>query len=395
MTALPSATRIADYCTALAFVAVLVSPLHSVPRLCSYALALATLCRPRVWRLARQAPVAWLAALLLGYLLLTLSWGEPVAPALGARFGIRALVLVCFLAAFADCVRRGDAHRRIGRWFAVAAGGAACFAIAGFYLQPPEMGRLLGPGQIQNELIAAQAFAVGALFAVDALLRGRGTGQRAWLWLLAASAVATAAAVALTGARTGWLALAVGLGVLVLAHRAPARFWSWVALWIVGIAALLAVFVLHEGAREWLLPRGASFRLRIWEGVLARTLDGAAWFGHGLLADDNLTTADRVFLHPHSLYLSLFHQGGVVGLALFAALLGVTGIALSRKLRNADACLALALLAAGAVVAVFDGHQLMHKVGVMWWLFWLPVATAIGLTARDSTTPPRTNGGGA
>ena len=395
MTALPSAARIADFCTALAFVAVLVSPLHSVPRFCSYALALATLCRPRVWRLARQAPVAWLAALLLGYLLLTLSWGEAVAPALGARFGIRALVLVCFLAAFADCVRRGDAHQRIGRWFALAAGGAACFAIAGFYLQPPAMGRLLGPGQIQNELIAAQAFAVGALFGVDALLRGRGTGQQAWLWLFATSAVATTAAVALTGARTGWLALAVGLSVLVLAHRAPARFWSWAALWIVVGAGLLAVLVWHEGAREWLLPRGASFRLQIWEGVLARTLDGAPWFGNGLLADDNLTTADRVFLHPHSLYLSLFHQGGVVGLALFAALLGGAAFALSRKLCNPDARLALALLAAGAVAALFDGHQLMHKVGVMWWLFWLPVATAIGLTARDPTTPPRTNGGAA
>lgn len=391
MTAPPrDPARIADACLLLAFVAVLVSPLHSVPRFCSYALALATLCRPRVWRFAGHTPIAWLAALLIAYLLLTIAWADAVEPALGARFGIRAVVLACFLAAFADCVCRGDAHQRIGRWFAVAAGGAACFAIADFHLRPPEMGRLLGPGQIQNELIAAQAFTVGALFAAHALLRGRATAGRAWPWLFAASAVATTGAVALTGARTGWLALAAGLGVLVVAHRAPTRFWSWAALWVAGVAALLAALVWQEGAREWLLPRGASFRLVIWEQVLARTLAGAPWFGNGLLADDNLTTADGVFLHPHSVYLSLFHQGGVVGLALFATLIGAAAIALSRKLPSPDACLALALLAAGAVVALFDGHQLIHKVGVVWWLFWLPVATAIGLAARTPDAPPRT-----
>lgn len=387
--------RIADLCILLAFVAVLVSPWHSVPRFCTYVLALVTLCRPRVWRFAQHAPIAWLAALLIGYLLLTTAWAEAVEPALAARFGIRGLVLLCFVAAFADCVYRGDAAQRIGRWFAVAAGGAACFAIADFYLQPPEMGRLLGPGQIQNELIASQAFTVGALFAVHALLRPHVTAGRVWPWLFAASATAMIVAVALTGARTGWLALVVGCGVLVLAHRAPNRFWSWAALWVAAIAALLAVLVWHEGAREWLLPRGASYRLLIWEQVLARALDTAPWFGNGLLADDNLATPGGVFLHPHSVYLSVFHQGGVVGLALFAALIGATAVALSRNLRRPDACLALALLAAGAVVALFDGHQLIHKVGVVWWLFWLPVATAIGLTARKPTAPPRANGGTA
>ena len=384
--------RIADFCILLAFVAVLVSPLHSVPRFCSYVLAFVVLCRPRVWRFARQAPIAWLAALLIGYLLLTTAWAEAVEPALGVRFGIRGLVLVCFVAAFADCVYRGDAAHRIGRWFAVAAGGAACLAIAGFYLQPPEMGRLLGPGQIQNELIASQAFTVGALFAVHALLRPQVAAARVWPWLFAASATAMIAAVALTGARTGWLALAVGFGVLVLAHRTPNRFWAWAALWVAAIFALLAVLVWHEGAREWLLPRGASYRLLIWEQVLAQALE-APWFGNGLLADDNLSTPDGVFLHPHSVYLSLFHQGGLVGLGLFAALIGATAVALSRQLRRPDACLALALLAAGAVVALLDGHQLIHKVGVVWWLFWLPVATAIGLAARKPTAPPRTNGG--
>lgn len=369
--------RVADVVTALAFGAVLFSPLHSLPRLASYVLALLTLCRPAVWRLARAVPLAWLAALLLGYLLLTMSWSGAAEPALCARFGIRALVVVCFVVAFADCVRRGDAHRRIGRWFALASGGAACFALADFFLRPPEMGRLLGPGQIQNELIAAQAFTVGTLFALDALLRDRGAARPAWLVLFAASAVATTAAVALTGARTGWAALAVGVGVLWLTHRKTARFWRTVALWVACLAAVAGALLWHEATRDWLAPRGTSFRMLIWERTVAHALENAPWFGSGLLADDNLATTDRLFLHPHSVYLSILHQGGVVGLALFAALFGATAVALARKLHNADAGLALALLGAGTVVALLDGHQLIHKVGVVWWLFWLPVATAI------------------
>ena len=374
---------------ALAFAAVLVSPLHSVPRLCTYLLALCTLFRPAFWRALRTAPAAWLAAVLLCYMLLTVSWSPAVEPALAARAGIRALVLACFVAAFADCVRRVNAHRRIGRWFALVGGGAAGFAIVGFVLEPPEMERLLGPGQVQNELIAAQAFTVATLFAADALLRRPAAPRWMWAAPLAASAVLAAAAVALTGARTGWLALAVGVGVLALAHRRPARFWSCAALWIAVLGAVLGALIWHDSAREWLLPRGASFRPLIWEQVLVRSVANAPWFGSGLLADDNLAGADRVFLHPHSLYLSILQQTGAVGLALFAALIVSTALTLSRRLDNPDACLALALLAAGSVVALFDGHQLIHKVGVVWWFFWLPVATAVGLRAAADTNKLR------
>lgn len=384
--------HLADLLTALAFCAVLVAPLHSLPRLCSYALALLTLCRPAVWHSARAAPLAWLTALLLGYLLLTMSWSGTVEPALGVRFGIRALVVVCFVVAFADCVRRGDAHRRVGRWFALASGGAACFAIADFILRPPEMGRLLGPGQIQNELIAAQAFTVGTLFALNALLRGGGAARPAWMLLFATSALATTAAVGLTGARTGWVALIVGVGVLWLAHRAPARFWQAAALWVVLLAAVVGALAWHEATRDWLAPRGTSFRTLIWERTVAHTLAHAPWFGNGLLADNNLAAADRTFLHPHSVYLSIFHQGGAVGLTLFAALFGVTAIVLARRLDNPDAGLALALLSAGAVVALLDGHQLIHKVGVVWWLFWLPVATAIAVGPTNPTPTRRGTG---
>lgn len=381
-------TRVADGLIALAFVAVLVAPWHFAPRLCTYLLALLTLARPAVWRAPGSAPLAWLAAAVIGYLLLTIGWSPGVEPAQGARFGIRALVLICFLVAFADCVRRGAAWQRIGGWFALAGGAAALFAIAAFLLQPPEMGRLLGPGQIRNELIAGQAFTAGALFAMDGALRRHAAGWRAWTFALAACAAAMAAAVALTGARTAWLALALGAAVLLGARGMPMRWRLWATALAAVLVGVCLALLWHEGAREWLLPRGGSFRPTIWAASFAHTVETAPWFGNGLLADDNVAAAGLVFLHPHSVYLSLFHQGGAVALALFVALIGATAAALARRRTHADARLALALLAAGSCVALFDGHQLLHKVGVVWWLFWLPVATAIGLTcARRANAP--------
>lgn len=378
--------RIADACIAVSFGAVLFSPLGAVPRAFTYGLATLMLCRLALWRRLPRTPVAWLAGLLLGYLLASMWWSGAVEPALMARFCVRALVVAAFVAAFADCVRRGDALRRIGRWFALFGGLAAALAMLGFWLQPPAMGRLTGPGQIANELIAGQALTACALVALAAG-PARGAGNAAagfWRWALLASAAFAALAVALTGARSCWLALAIGGGVLAIAHAAqsPRRFALLAAAGLAVFAALVAAMVWNDVTRAWLLPRGGSFRLVIWQAIFADTATESLWFGRGLLADGTVASGDFLFLHPHSVYLAVFHQGGVLGLALFCAVLGATAWRLLKHLATPDARLGLALLAAGATVWLFDGHQLIHKVGVVWWLFWLPVATAIGVGWR-------------
>ena len=383
-----TAERIADVCVAASFGAVLFAPFGALPRACTYVLAALTLCRLAVWRRLPKTPLAWLTGLLLGYLVASIGWSGAVEPALATRFCVRALVVAAFVAAFADCVRRGDAQRRICRWFALCGGLAAALALVGFWWQPPAMGRLTGPGQIGNELIAGQAFTACALVALAALTAGPvpGTGNRGagcWRGALAASAAAAALAVALTGARSCWAALAVGVGVLAIGHvaRTPRRFALLAAAWLAALAALVAVLAWSDAARGWLLPRGGSFRPVIWEAIFADTAGGPLWFGHGLLADGAVTAGDFLFLHPHSVYLAVFHQGGIVGLALLCAVLGAAAWRLLQHLAAPDARLGLALLAAGATVWLFDGHQLIHKVGVVWWLFWLPVASAIGIGA--------------
>ena len=88
------------------------------------------------------------------------------------------------------------------------------------------------------------------------------------------------------------------------------------------------------------------------------------------------------------MYLAVLFHGGIAGVVLFAAVLGGTGFALVRALGSPDARLALALLVAGAIFWLTDGRQLVDRVGVHWWLFWLPVATAIGTRLGDRRDSP-------
>ena len=380
--------RVADLLILVAFVAVLTAPLPSVARAVTYLLALLVLCTPSLWHAVRTDRLAACAGMLLAYLVLTSFWSDNPDVLDALRLGIRALVLCAFVVAYADCVRRGDVLPRIGRWFAVVGGIVAAAATARFFLDTPPEGRLHGLGGVHNSLTAAQAYAVVTLVALDTAYRSK---PLRWRVLGIASALAAALAVLLCGSRSAWLALPVGLGVLLLAHRgtAPLRFAGATVAGAVAIALLAFALAANEYTRDFLLPRADSFRLGIWEAVLADVARHGPWFGRGILSPDEVSVQDIGFRHAHSMYLSVLYHGGVVAAALLAATLGGTAVVLVRRLGYAEARLAIALLAAGAVFWLVDGRQLVERVGVHWWLFWLPVATAVGLaTGKRKLLPP-------
>ncbi len=383
--------RVADLLILVAFVAVLTAPLPSVARAVTYLLALLVLCTPSLWHAVRTDRLAACAGMLLAYLVLTSLWSDNPDVLDALRLGIRALVLCAFVVAYADCVRRGDVLPRLGRWFAVVGGIVAAAATARFFLDTPPEGRLHGLGGVHNSLTAAQAYAVVTLVALDTAYRSK---PLRWRVLGIASALPAALAVLLCGSRSAWLALPVGLGVLLLAHRgtAPLRFAGVMVAGAVAIALLAFALAANEYTRDFLLPRADSFRLGIWEAVLADVVRHGPWFGRGILSPDEVSVQGIGFRHAHSMYLSVLYHGGVVAAALLAATLGGTAVVLVRRLGHAEARLAIALLAAGAVFWLVDGRQLVERVGVHWWLFWLPVATAVGLAThgRKRATEPLT-----
>ena len=375
--------RMGDGLILLAFVAVLAAPMPSIPRLFTYLLGAVVLCSPAWWRAVAGARLAWCGATLLAYLVLTSLWSEHREASDIARVCVRALVLACFVVALTDCIRRGDLHDRVVRWFAGVGGGVAVLAIANFLIDVPPEGRLHGLGRVHNSVTAAQAFTVVALVALHAATR---SSAPRWRMLAAASALAAALAVVLAGSRAAWAALPLGCMALLLAARnpLPTRFVTTLAGAALALGLIAAVLVANETTRELLLPRGDSFRFVIWESVLADAASRGLWSGRGILTPDDTGVNDLTFRHVHSMYLAVFFHGGLVALALFATALGGTAVSLVRHLRHPDARLALALLAAGAVFWLTDGRTLVDRVGVHWWFFWWPVATAIGIGSRGA-----------
>ena len=366
----------------LAFVAVLIAPLPSIPRLLTYLLGVVVLCSPGLWRAVAGVWLAWCAAALLAYLALTSLWSEGPGTADTLRLGVRVLVLCCFVAALADTVARGVLHDHIGRWFALAGGLAALAAITNFLLGALAEGRLHGLGRVHNSVTAAQAFSVVALVALHAA--GRAPTPR-WRVLAGAGASAAACAVVLAGSRAAWVALPLGCATLLFAAKTPSpvRFTGLLATAGAALALVVALLFASDTTRDVLLPRGDSFRFAIWDSVLADAAREGLWFGRGILTPDDVRVDGLPFRHVHSMYLAVFVHGGIAALLLFAATLGGTATALVRHLRHPDAALALALLIAGAVFWLTDGRQLVDRVGVHWWFFWWPVAAAVGVGLRD------------
>ena len=83
------------------------------------------------------------------------------------------------------------------------------------------------------------------------------------------------------------------------------------------------------------------------------------------------------FQHAHSIYVSTFFYGGVIGLL---ALLGFLGLCAGRSLRaNSSEIQALAtmMLLYGVTVLLFDGDRILTKVDYIWMVFWLPIAMVL------------------
>jgi O-antigen ligase len=181
--------------------------------------------------------------------------------------------------------------------------------------------------------------------------------------------------------RNAWVSVVFGMAVLLLAEKLADRqrfVTSVLSIVLLGGVVLVALFSV-EDTRDLLLPRGTSFRPEIWDLAIARILDGHLLFGLGINTPDDFDLGVTHVLHPHNLYLSVLYQGGLVALFLFLLVLWKTLRELLLHYEDADAKLALGILAVGLPAYLLDGHELLDKIGSTWFLIWLPVAIAVGL----------------
>ncbi len=200
--------------------------------------------------------------------------------------------------------------------------------------------------------------------------------------LVLASVVVLMTAIVLSGTRVVWLALgfAVGIaaGIQVKRYALPV-FFSVIAL-----VGLLALFI--TGWDE-LSRRALSFRPEIWQEFLARTLAANIWIGVGSGSDASWVTEVETFKHAHSIFMSTFYYGGVLGLVLLLGMLACCCQQLRASAASPLRSLAIALLAFGVTLGLFDGDAILTKIDQQWWLVWFPVALAL-CTVRASDDHP-------
>ena len=320
---------------------------------------------------------------LLVYLTLTSLWSTPWDPRGALSQATRAVLVFAFVVSIAECMQVDWFRQRMTWVVGVVGAVAAAAAMWIFFAAPPEDGRLNGLGQLDTHVAAGMVFAVAAICGLSWLLDA-GTPRSAPAKAVAITAVAVlVVAVALTGSRNAMACGLLGIGMVLIARRAPSA--THCVAWVVGLAAvmigvLIAAHAFVPGADALILPRGDSLRLGIWT-YYAERIAGSPWFGLGILTDDLAEVDGMQVLHPHSLFLAVAWQGGVLGLALMFLVIASTLKTLLRHFAAAEAKLGLAIWCLALPAYLIDGHELIDKIGWTWLLFWLPVAIGLSLRA--------------
>ena len=319
---------------------------------------------------------------LLAYISLSSLWSTPWDAREAFSQVMRALLVFTFVVCIAESVQVDWFLRRLMQVMAVCGTLAAAAAIAVFFIEPPDDGRLNGLGQLDTHVMAAMVYAIAAVCGLAWLA---GNDRPLGRWIAGVCMAVLVVAVVLAGSRNAMVCMVFALGCLVVANRIrTARGFVLTAgsLAVGMLIALLTAYWLVPGAGDVILPRGMSFRPAIWLDYAARIRADGMWFGLGVSTPDLIQVGGYDVLHPHNLYLAVAHQAGLLGLALLVTVIAVTADTLFRNYHEPEAKLGLAVWAMALPGYLLDGHELVDKVGWTWLLFWLPVGIALGIRAR-------------
>ncbi len=314
---------------------------------------------------------------LLGYLAASSLWSDPTAPVL--KYLGYAALLICFLVAFQACDKQYRLFLpTITNMIIAAAFASACWSI---YLhvslpeyQPLPEPRLYGLGRLNNPVISATAYGFAAILAIHSILFDQDLTRRG---LFAVSLVVFLAAIVLSGTRSIWLGLLIStaLGLRFLFHgNLRLQFLSVVVLTVVLTGLVFTTYGTDE-----LMRRALSFRPEIWAEFVTRTLNNGWITGSGIATATTFVLPELTIQHPHSLFVSTFFYGGLVGSLLFCLVLGQVAYAVRLSETSVEGWLCGMLLSYGVVLAVFDGNHLLTKVDHIWLTIWFPCALAMAL----------------
>lgn len=204
------------------------------------------------------------------------------------------------------------------------------------------------------------------------------------------------------GFRTGFTVMAaVFLLALLLSFSRTAflalfltAMWHYVqlgklraALIVAAATILLFGLMLLDIDVEWLrnISRSSTVEIRVWGWQETLEQIREHWLlGYGARAELQVPLDDpryieigEPFWHPHNVFLSVWYQAGLVGLALLVALV----VALARKLRplqgDRQTSYWSSIFLFVLLICLVDSPELIDRPATPWIWFWLPLAVAL------------------
>jgi O-antigen ligase len=277
-------------------------------------------------------------------------------------------------------------------WAYVLSGGvAAAAAIAMIFLRTPALqyaiqhGRATGTFVLPGELAGYLIVLMPVAYVLTRVARERAMRACSWV-VLALGGVA----LAMSYSRAGWMGLAAAAAFLFAAQPGALRRRAALVAAVIGGAAavVLLLFNVHHN------PSEDYTRISIWQAAL-QIVDRFPLTGVGPFDFSRLYAIVRVpdgepsAYHAHSMYLTIFAELGLIGLAAFAWTVCKFALELRARLATAspDAALLALGFAAGLVGVAVQG--LIDTVSVVIFGLWLPtMALALSAARHGLGEPP-------
>jgi O-antigen ligase len=320
-----------------------------------------------------------LSALFLGYLVLSVAWSETARLSDGLTYFRRFLYILLFMGLSIHLMHREASFINVFLlFFITAAALSAVVYIVDFCIRYSLFqARLVGNGTLRNPIRASSIYGIAVFSAVYLYEVYK---HRPLKWLIAASLIPSCLFILVSQSRGPMLALVLSLGGnWMLQKKTGIRMIDKKILSLIGmLAGLGIVFFLARPDifRAFFLERGFAYRFEIWGKIISK-MQSAFLFGQGLTSDTKTVMADgTLFVHPHSVYVTTFYYGGIIGLSLLLGLIGWTLRTAIASARSPLGALCSGCLMFGALCIATDGNVLIQHPKPFWVFFWFPVSLA-------------------
>lgn len=322
-----------------------------------------------LWRQEKPLVVALLA--LVAWAAFSVSWSAAEEPAREAK---RLIYVVLFLLALVCLAQAPSRVVSVLTWAGFGLALAALAALVRHYGlgAKPWAWRAQGFGLLDHPIIGGYVFGMTLIWWF--CLPPKRTALR-WAW--AAGLLALFVFSVMTQSRGVWVALLASILLM------PA--------WRAGRGGLIAavVLLLVAALGYWLfgnyvVARGTSYRPEIFAASLAMIAD-RPWLGLGLGSEYQVQALGRMFDHTHNLFTHAALELGLPGLVLWLVVWTRCFVIALRERATPLGGALLAMLSYSTLALLFDGASLWDSPRPEWFLTWLPVGLALGLTAGSAT----------